>query len=139
MDLSCFHWIFVTYLTTMSATFTCIAIDDDPLYLRMLSMFLTEIPSAEVLGTYANPVEGVMDVVKKKPDVLFIDIDMPYLNGFETLETLDSLPKIIVISGHLKGAEHAAASQLDIAKFISKSDLRKPEDLHKAVEEVLQS
>ena len=79
---------------------TCLAIDDDPIFLKTLEMYLEEFDSMKLLGTYTNPIEGVMAVVKTKPDVLLLDLEMPYLHGVETLQSLDNLPKIIVISGH---------------------------------------
>ncbi|WP_462251205.1 LytR/AlgR family response regulator transcription factor [Ekhidna sp.] len=80
---------------------TCIAIDDDPLFLQLIESYLSENEGVELISSHENPVNGIMQVVKKKPDVLLIDLDMPYLDGFETLDTLDKKPKIIMISAHV--------------------------------------
>jgi len=80
---------------------TCIAIDDDPLFLQTIETYLSEFDDIHLLGTYKNPVNGIMQVVKQKPDVLLLDLDMPYLDGFETLDTLEKRPKTIMISAHV--------------------------------------
>lgn len=112
---------------------TCIAIDDDPLFLQMLDAYFTEFENMELLSTHPNPVNGIMQVVKKKPDVLLIDLEMPYLNGFETLDTLDKKPKIVMISAHVN--QPSREKKLKIDKYIRKVSLTK-EILEKAIYEV---
>lgn len=112
----------------------CLAIDDDALFLKLLKVLFEDIPSADLIATYTNPVEGVMACVKKKPDILLLDLEMPYLDGFETLATLDHPPKVIVISGHLSGVKDI---QIPIDKFISKSDVKNSGDLEEAIKEVI--
>lgn len=117
----------------IKAMVSCIAIDDDPLFLKMLSSFFSEISSAELIGTYTNPVNGVMGVAKLKPTVLLLDLDMPYLDGLEALETLDKMPKIIVISGS-RSLENPV---LPVSKFLTKSELISPKVLEDAINSVL--
>lgn len=117
-------------------TYTCIAIDDDPLFLKMLQVLITEIPELELLSTFTNPVDGVMAAVKHKPNLMLVDYEMPYIDGFESLEIMDQLPKVIMISGYLQAYE-VEDSNLDISGFISKSDLRSPEVLRNKVLEVM--
>lgn len=113
-------------------TYSCIAIDDDPLFLKMLQVLISEIPELELLASYSNPIDGIMAAVKQKPNVLLIDYEMPYLDGFEALDTMDNLPKIIMISGYLEAYE-VEDTELEISGFISKSDLRSPEVLREKV------
>ncbi|MFY0601360.1 MAG: response regulator transcription factor [Cyclobacteriaceae bacterium] len=113
---------------------TCLAIDDDPLFLKLLNAFLIEVKDIELIGTYTNPIDGVLAVVKAKPDVLLLDIEMPYMNGFETIGTLDKVPKILVISGHLNNPE---LPDFPVDKYLSKRSLNNPEVLEKAIREVL--
>ncbi len=112
----------------------CLAIDDDALFLKLLKVFFEDMKSAELISTYSNPVEGIMACVKEQPDVLLLDLEMPYLDGMEALETLDSPPKVIVISGHLEGMK---AVQIPIDKFLSKSDIKSAAVLEQAINEVL--
>ncbi len=117
-------------------TYTCIAIDDDPLFLKMLQVLIAEIPELELLSTFTNPVDGVMAAVKQKPDLMLVDYEMPYLDGFESLEIMDQLPKIIMISGYLQAYE-VEDSALDISAFISKNDLRSSDMLRDKVLDVM--
>lgn len=117
-------------------TYTCIAIDDDPLFLKMLQVLIAEIPELELLSTFTNPVDGVMAAVKHKPNLMFVDYEMPYLDGFESLEIMDELPKIIMISGYLQAYE-VEDSELEISGFISKNDLRTSDTLRQKVLDVM--
>lgn len=109
---------------------TCIAIDDDPLFLQTIETYLSEYEDIDLLGTYNNPVNGIMQVVKKKPDVLLLDLDMPYLDGFETLDTLDKKPKIIMISAHVN--QPVKKQILKIDRYLRKVTFNK-EVLRKAI------
>lgn len=66
-----------------------ILIDDEPDSLESLQ---TEIklycPEVDIMGKYADAREGLNAIVREKPDLVFLDIEMPYLNGFELLESL---------------------------------------------------
>lgn len=112
----------------------CLAIDDDALFLKLLKVFFEDINSAELISTYSNSVEGIMACVKEQPDVLLLDLEMPYLDGIEALETLDNPPKVIVISGHLDGNN---AIDIPIDKFLSKSEVKSAEVLERAINEVM--
>lgn len=112
---------------------SCMAIDDDPLFLKLLSSYFLEIKSAELIGSYTNPVNGVMAVAKQNPTVLLLDLDMPYLDGLEALTTLDRIPKIIVISGSWK----LDGQEIHVDKFLSKSELNSPQVLEEAIKAVL--
>lgn len=116
------------------AMIKCLAIDDDPLFLKMLGVFFNDIKTATLIDSFTNPVEGTMAIVKQKPDVILLDIEMPYLTGLEALETLDKRPKVIVISGH-----SITPSELDISvdKFISKSQLQSSQMLEEAINSVI--
>lgn len=120
----------------MDSKYTCIAIDDDPVFLRILDAYINKIDYLQLLGTYSNPIEGARGVAKMKPDLLFIDIEMPYLDGYETISTLEKKPKIIVISSHLE--YDTDTLKIDVAKFVSKP-LNDPEHLASIVHEVMTS
>lgn len=96
----------------------CIAIDDDPLFLGLLKSYFYQYKEMELIATYENPAEGIVQVVKQHPDVLLIDLEMPYLDGFETLDTLDKKPKVIMISAHVN--QPTKSKQLKIDKYLRK-------------------
>lgn len=115
---------------------TCIAIDDDPLFLQSLKAYFWEYIDVELIGAYRNPVDGIMKVVKDKPDVLLLDLEMPYLDGFEALDSLDKKPKIIMISAHVN--QPSKAKQIQIDKYIRKVQLDK-DMLRKTILEVAET
>lgn len=77
-----------------------ILIDDEPLARSVLSSFLCDIPEIEIIGEYANGFEGLKGISDQKPDLVFLDIQMPKLNGFEMLELIDELPHIIFVTAY---------------------------------------
>lgn len=115
----------------------CIAIDDDPLFLTILKTYFAEYDDMELVATYLNPVDGIMQVVKQKPDVLLIDKEMPYLDGMETLSTLDNKPMVVMISAHVDQPRNL--EELKIDKYIRKVSITDAEYLHKAILKVLNS
>jgi len=116
--------------------YRCIAIDDDPLFLEILEYYIQKVESLELIKTYSNPTEGAVGVVKHKPDLLFLDIEMPYLDGYETIYTLEKKPKIVIISSHLE--YETDLLKIDVSKFVRKP-LSSPEQLAEIVDEVMNS
>ena len=113
---------------------TCLIIDDDTLFLKVIEVYLTQIPWITLIGKYSNPIEGARELTKKGPDVLLIDLDMPYLDGLEVLETLEKKPIIIMVSGHVKNRE---IPNMDIKKVVEKSSISSPGDLEKVIAETI--
>lgn len=70
-------------------------IDDEPLARMIVKEFLQNHPSIEVVAEAENGFDGVKKINELKPDVIFLDVQMPKLNGFELLELLQHFPKII--------------------------------------------
>lgn len=69
--------------------------DDEHLARRVLREYLEHEPGMEILAECANGFEAVKAVAEHKPDVLFVDVQMPKLDGFEVLELID--PDIAVV------------------------------------------
>ncbi|MCT4560906.1 MAG: LytTR family DNA-binding domain-containing protein [Crocinitomicaceae bacterium] len=72
-----------------------ILIDDEPLARKLLASFCAKIPSLEIVGECENGYEAVKMIEEKKPDLIFLDVQMPKLSGFEVLELLNDRPKVI--------------------------------------------
>ena len=60
-----------------------IIVDDEPLAREGVRLALAEEPGVEVVAECADGVEAVKAVEKHRPDLLFLDVQMPRLNGFE--------------------------------------------------------
>ena len=119
----------------MKPIYTCIAIDDDPLFLEIFEFLAQQVKCLDLIKTYTNSVEGAMGAVKYKPDILFLDIEMPYLDGHEAMAALTHKPKIVMISAHTR--YDTESLDWDISKFVSKP-IRDPEHLESIVREVMQ-
>lgn len=65
-----------------------ILIDDEPDSIETLKLMLTEYPQIEVIGTFTSSQKALKEIPALKPDLIFMDVEMPVLNGFELLEQL---------------------------------------------------
>lgn len=77
-----------------------ILIDDEPLALTELQMMLTKFADVEVIGTAANADEAITKIKASKPDLVFLDINMPGKSGFDMLEELDEIPIVIFVTAY---------------------------------------
>jgi two-component system, LytTR family, response regulator len=68
---------------------TVLIVDDEAPARAILREYLQRIPGVRILAECANGFEAVKAAAEAPPDVVFLDIEMPKLNGFETLELLD--------------------------------------------------
>lgn len=82
----------------------CIAVDDEPLALGLVCSFIEQTPFLNLIGRYASAVEALKVIHTKKVDVVFLDIQMPDLNGIELARVLDNSktnkPRIIFTTAY---------------------------------------
>jgi len=72
-----------------------IIVEDEELARELVKNYLKDKPSVEIIGEYTDGYSGAKAINKLKPDLVFLDIQMPKLNGFELLELIDFTPQII--------------------------------------------
>jgi two-component system LytT family response regulator len=77
-----------------------IVIDDERLARKELIKLLEDFPEIEILGEAANVDEAYEMINQVKPDLLFLDIQMPGKTGFELLEMLDAVPTVIFTTAY---------------------------------------
>src|SRR5215213_4852006 len=76
-----------------------IIIDDEPHNATILKNDIdTHCPSVQIVSVCHSAKEGVMSTKKEKPDLVFPDIEMPSMNGFEMLEMLDQIHFSIIFT-----------------------------------------
>jgi two-component system, LytTR family, response regulator len=75
-------------------------VDDEALALKRLSRMLAATGRVSVAGSSTDPVEAVQAVTETKPDVLFLDIEMPEMNGFQMLSQLDPQPMVVFTTAY---------------------------------------
>ncbi len=73
----------------------CIIIDDEPLARSIVREYLQSHPSIEIVAECGDGFEGLKAIQQYQPELVFLDIQMPKINGFEMLELVETLPKII--------------------------------------------
>jgi two-component system response regulator LytT len=82
----------------------CIAVDDEPLALGLVCAFIEQTPFLKLVGRYSNAVEALVGLQDQKVDLIFLDIQMPNLNGMELARVLDSRggnkPRIIFTTAY---------------------------------------
>ena len=70
-------------------------IDDEKLARDIVRTYLKKNDEIELIGECQNGFEGIKSINELKPDIIFLDIQMPKLTGFEMLELLDHQPEIV--------------------------------------------
>lgn len=87
----------------------CVIIDDEPLAVNVIRNYIDQVNGLELTASFNNAVESLEYIQKNKPDLLFLDINMPVLDGLTFLETLNPKPEVIITTAHeeyaLKGYE----------------------------------
>ncbi len=80
-----------------------VLIDDEPLILAHFEKLLSKIGDIHIVGTFINPYEGVESIQQNQPDIVFLDIEMPEINGVELAEIIQSrwpFIKIVFVTAH---------------------------------------
>lgn len=81
-------------------TIRALIVDDEPLARERIRTLLAEAPDVQVVGECGDGVEAVRVIGSEKPDLVFLDIQMPELDGFEVLEAvgIEEAPVIVFIT-----------------------------------------
>jgi two-component system LytT family response regulator len=72
-----------------------VIIDDEPLARELTRVYLKAFPQIEVMEECNDGFEGIKAIHQHQPDLIFLDIQMPKINGFEMLELVDKPPAVI--------------------------------------------
>ena len=75
-------------------------VDDEPLARKAMVLALAEFPEIEIIGECADGFDAVKVINKEKPEVVFLDIQIPKLDGFDVLELLDNPPFIVFVTAY---------------------------------------
>jgi two-component system response regulator LytT len=82
----------------------CIAVDDEPLALKLVETFIEQTPFLQLSCSCDNAVEALSLIREKQPDIVFLDINMPNLTGMELARLLQDqpapIPKIIFTTAY---------------------------------------
>ncbi len=73
----------------------CAIVDDEPLALGLLRSYVLKTPTLELAGEYSSAVQAMKELPNKHIDLIFLDIQMPDLNGLEFSRMIDSKTRIV--------------------------------------------
>lgn len=84
----------------MTQALTAIIVDDESLARRGLALRLQNIPQVDVIGECCNGAEALQAIAELSPDLVFLDIQMPGMDGFELIAQLqsDAMPMVIFVT-----------------------------------------
>ena len=99
----------------------CIAIDDEPMALEKLDAYIGKVPFLQLVALCESPFEAMPFLTEQQVDAMFIDINMPDLNGMDFIASLPVRPLIVFTTAY---AEYAVTSY----QFAAVDYLLKPFD-----------
>ncbi len=110
-----------------------IIIDDEKLAREIISSYLKKFDNVELVTECSDGFEGIKQINELKPDLIFLDIQMPKLTGFEMLEILEEPPVIIFTTAFDQYA--LKAFEVNATDYLLKpfSEVRFAEALNKAI------
>lgn len=78
----------------------CIIIDDEPLARQGMQMHIKNMPNLTLVGSFSNPMDATSTLQHNTIDLIFLDINMPEINGLDYVKTLVSSPLIIFATAY---------------------------------------
>lgn len=113
-----------------------IVVDDEPPSRALIREFLTDFPDIQVIEECSNGFEALKTIATHQPDLVFLDIQMPKLSGFDLLELIDKPTNIIFITAYDQYAVKAfEVHALDyLLKPVSRERFR--EAVQRAIEQI---
>jgi len=96
----------------------CIIIDDEPLAIKVIENYLSDFQNMELIGTFNTAVAALPIIENQDIDVIFLDINMPKMNGLDFLRSLPAKPHIVITTAY---REYAVESfDLDVLDYLVK-------------------
>lgn len=96
----------------------CVIIDDEASAINVLKRYISDVPNLALLQSFQNPIEGLQFVNNNNVDLIYLDINMPNLNGMSFLSLMKSNSKVILTTAY---AEYALESyKYDVVDYLMK-------------------
>lgn len=87
-------------MLTMATKLSCIVVDDEPLALEIMESYIEKVDQLHLKGVFRNAVAAFSFLQQTTVDLIFLDIQMPKLNGIDFLKTLKNPPKVIFTTAY---------------------------------------
>ena len=81
-------------------TYKCYIIDDEPLAIKVIEQHLSKFDQFEICGKSTDPVKAFSELKTLEPDLLFLDIEMPEINGLELIASMQKKPNLIITTAY---------------------------------------
>lgn len=96
----------------------CIIIDDEPLAVNVIENYVDKNNELDLIETFNNAIDALNFLKDNKIDLIFLDINMPVLDGINFIESLEEQPLIIITSAHEEFA--AKTYEFDVLDYLVK-------------------
>lgn len=97
---------------------TCIIIEDQPIAKRIIERHIADSQLLELKGTFSSALNGLTFLNENNIDIVFLDIEMPLLNGIQMLKTLKNMPLVIITTAYREYA--LEGYELNVIDFLLK-------------------
>ncbi|SHG70756.1 LytR/AlgR family response regulator transcription factor [Flagellimonas flava] len=95
-----------------------IIVDDEPLAINVLKNYAEQVSQLELVQTFSNAIDANLFLQENEVDIIFLDINMPILDGLNFLESLQTAPMIVITTAH---EEYALKSfELEVIDYLVK-------------------
>jgi len=99
-------------------TVNCLIIDDEPLAINVIKNHIKEIDNLNVIDTFNSAIDALSFMKSNTVDLLFLDINMPLLDGLDFIKSLDKKPMIIITTAY---SEYAIKTyELEVLDYLMK-------------------
>jgi len=88
----------------VSETIKCLIVDDEPLAINVIKGYIDRVPQLELVNTCNDAMEALQAINNYHIDLLFLDIEMPEMNGIDFLKSLSNPPQVILTTAFRKYA-----------------------------------
>lgn len=96
----------------------CLALDDEPPALKIIAEYCSRIPYLKLESCFHNPFEAIQHIKYNKPDLLFLDISMPGIDGLNIVKSLEYNPLVVFSTAYSRYA--VEGFELDAVDFLLK-------------------
>jgi len=88
----------------------CMVIDDEPLAIQLLANHISKVAFLEMVSSFSNPMEALINFNSNPVDLIFLDIQMPQLTGVQFMKLLQNRAQVVITSAYeqyaIEGFEH---------------------------------